>query len=94
MNKKTEKLKTEAKIKTDLANKKRLEGEVVSDRSDKTITVEIKRHKIHPIYRKKFPVNKKFLVDDHQNRYQVGDMVLIEEVRPISKRKRFRVVKK
>lgn len=72
--------------------KKRLKGTVVSDKMDKTVVVEVKRIKKHPLYKKRFEVKKRYKAHDEQNKYKPGDKVVIEETRPISKDKRWRVV--
>lgn len=72
--------------------KRRLIGTVVSDKMQKTIVVEVWRKKIHPIYKKAYRVSRRFKVHDPENAYKVGDRVLIEETRPLSREKRWRVV--
>ena len=57
-----------------------------------TATVTVERSVVHPLYKKRYPVSKKFLVDPAGIELSVGDMVRIEECRPLSKRKCFRVV--
>lgn len=69
-------------------------GEVVSDKMDKTVVVKVERIMTHPKYKKKIKVHKKFKAHDEKNEYKVGDKVLIYECRPISKEKKWRVVKK
>jgi len=69
-------------------------GEVVSDKMAKTIVVKVARTKIHPVYRKRFSVSRKYKVHDEKNEYKVGDVVEFKECRPISKDKRWRVIKK
>ena len=69
-------------------------GTVISDKSDKTVTVLVDRIKEHPIYKKKFKVSKKYQADDAANQYKIGDKVKIESCRPISKRKTFKVIEK
>jgi small subunit ribosomal protein S17 len=64
-------------------------GAVSSTAADKTIVVTVNTSKTHPLYRKKYMVSKKFAAHDEKNEAQVGDMVVITETRPISKRKRF-----
>lgn len=70
---------------------KTMSGTVVAKPSDKTITVAINRVRTHRIYRKQYTVTKKYLVHDESNQAEVGDQVTIEETRPISKRKRWRL---
>lgn len=67
--------------------KRVLRGKVVSDKADKTITVIVERKKKHKLYHKIINFTKKFLAHDESNEAKEGDVVLIEESRPISKRK-------
>lgn len=67
-------------------------GVVVSDKTDKTISVAIERRMPHPIYKKYFKKTSKFLVHDEKNECNVGDTVRIMETRPLSKNKRWRLV--
>lgn len=73
-------------------HRKRFVGVVVSDKMDKTVTVRVERLVEHPKYHKYIKRYKKFKAHDPQNRCQEGDRVLIEETRPLSKTKRWRVV--
>lgn len=73
-------------------HRKRFVGVVVSDKMDKTVTVKVERLVEHPKYHKYVKRYKKFKAHDPQNRCQEGDRVLIEETRPLSKTKRWRVV--
>ncbi len=66
-------------------------GYVESDKMDKTIVVSITRRYQHPKYKKYVKDKKRFKVHDENNECRVGDKVLIEETRPISKQKRWRV---
>jgi len=75
-------------------NRRRLKGIVVSDKMDKTVVVEVKRFKEHPLYKKRYLVSKKYKAHDAENKYHVGDKVVIEESRPLSKDKRWRVINK
>jgi len=74
--------------------KRKLEGEVVSDKMDKTVVVVVTSVKIHPKYKKRYKSSRKYKAHDEKNQYKVGDVVIIEECRPLSKDKRWRVVKK
>jgi small subunit ribosomal protein S17 len=74
--------------------KKRLIGKVVSNKMKKTVVVEVIRLKEHPKYKRRFKVRKKYKAHDEKEEYKVGDLVIIEECRPISKEKRWRVIKK
>lgn len=73
-------------------NRKKLQGVVVSDKMDKTVTVLVNRFVKHPKYGKYMKVSKKYKAHDGANTYAVGDTVTIEECPPISKDKRFTVV--
>jgi small subunit ribosomal protein S17 len=66
-------------------------GRVVSDSMEKSIVVAVHRLVRHPLYRKTLRRTSKFMAHDEENQCQVGDKVLIEETRPISKRKRWRL---
>jgi small subunit ribosomal protein S17 len=74
--------------------KKKLQGEVVSDKMQKTVVVEVRRVKMHPKYKKRYIVSKKYKAHDEKNECKVGDKVIIEECRPLSKEKRWKVIKK
>ncbi len=74
------------------AKKTRL-GTVVSNKMDKTVVVAIERVVSHPMYRKYISRRSKFKAHDAENACQIGDRVLIEESRPLSKTKRWLVVK-
>lgn len=67
-------------------------GLVVSDKMDKTISVEVSRSVKHPIYKKFVKRSKKYKAHDENNVAKVGDTVLLMETRPLSKTKRFRLV--
>ena len=67
-------------------------GVVVSDKMDKTVLVRIDRTVTHPLYRKTVRRSSKLAAHDEQNEAHVGDTVRVMETRPISKRKRWRVV--
>lgn len=69
-----------------------LEGKVVSDAQDKTVTVLVERRFKHPLYKKYVKQTKKFAAHDENNTAKVGDLVAIEECRPISKRKRWTLI--
>lgn len=69
-----------------------LQGVVVSDKADKTITVRIERRFTHPLYKKTVRVSKKYLAHDPENSFKIGDNVKIIETRPISKRKKWLVL--
>ena len=69
------------------------QGIVVSDANDKTIVVQIRERKPHPVYGKMMTTTKKFHAHDENNEAGVGDTVQIMETRPLSKMKRWRLVK-
>jgi small subunit ribosomal protein S17 len=70
-----------------------LSGVVVSDKMDKTVVVSVSRFIKHPLYGKFYKVSKKYKAHDEENKYKKGDKVEIAETRPISKDKRFKVIK-
>lgn len=67
-------------------------GKVVSDKMDKSITVNVERKVKHPMYGKFVKKTTKFVAHDEENQCGVGDMVKIMETRPLSKRKRWRLI--
>lgn len=69
-----------------------LEGKVISNKSAKTVTVLVERKVRNPLYGKIIRQSTRYAAHDENNTWQVGDLVSIEECRPISKRKRWRVV--
>ncbi len=69
-----------------------LQGTVVSDKADKTVTVLVERRVMHPIYKKYIRTSKKYAAHDEKNSRKTGDAVSIIECRPISKRKKWMVV--
>ena len=70
-----------------------LTGKVVSDKMNKTITVLVERKVKHPLYGKIMVRSKRYHVHDENNEFNAGDMVVIEECRPLSKTKAWRVIK-
>ena len=72
--------------------KKILNGVVVSDKPNKTITVLVERKYQHPLLKKVMKARKKYNAHDENNEYQIGDKVLIRESRPFSKNKKFEVI--
>ncbi len=73
------------------ASRKVRQGAVVSDRGDKTVVVLVERRFAHPLYGKSVTRSKKYHAHDENNEYRVGDVVRIQETRPVSKLKRWRV---
>ncbi len=72
----------------------KLQGKVVSDKMEKTVVVEVERVKEHPRYKKRYKIHKKYKAHDEKGEYKEGDVVIIEETRPISKDKKWRVIGK
>ena len=70
-----------------------LTGRVVSDKMDKTVTVLVERRVTHPMYGKIVTRSKKYHAHDEKDEYKEGDVVLIEECRPMSRTKAWRVAK-
>src|SRR5215831_10218859 len=77
---------------TDRAKRKERTGEVISDKMTKTIIVRVERRFPHPRYKKVITGYKKFYAHDEKSEAKVGDRVRIEETRPLSKTKRWRLV--
>lgn len=73
-------------------NRKVLQGRVVSDKMEKTITVQVDTFKFHPTYGKRIKYSKKYKAHDENNSAKMGDIVKIAETRPLSSTKRFRLV--
>ena len=71
--------------------RKEVVGEVVSNRMHKTIVVEVTRKKSHPLYGRVISTGKKFYAHDEKNEAHIGDVVRLEETRPLSKLKRWRL---
>ena len=78
---------------TETTKRRTLIGQVVSNKMDRTIAVTVERHVEHPIYGKYVRRSTKLLAHDEQNECLEGDVVAIEECRPISKRKAWRLQK-
>lgn len=76
------------------STKKQLKGKVVSDKMQKTVVVSVSRYIQHPKYKKFYSVSKKHKAHDENGEYKVGDTVIIEETRPLSKDKHFVVISK
>ncbi len=72
--------------------KKILEGKVISDKGNKSITVLVERKYQHPVLQKVIKTKKKYHVHDEKNLFKTGDKVSIIESRPISKTKKFKVL--
>ncbi|MGC9599290.1 MAG: 30S ribosomal protein S17 [Minisyncoccia bacterium] len=74
--------------------KRRITGVVVSDKMQKTRVVAVHRLKKHPKYLKYYRVTTKFKAHDEKNEYKKGDSVVVEETRPLSRGKRWKIVGK
>lgn len=74
--------------------RKKLTGVVVSDKMDKTVVVNVNRYVAHKKYGKYYKIDKRYKAHDENNEYKVGDTVIIEESRPMSKDKNFVVIGK
>ncbi len=78
--------------KTIITTKKKLTGKIVSDKMDKTVVVNVTRYVAHKKYGKYFKIDKNYKAHDEANEYKTGEMVIIEECRPLSRDKNFTVV--
>jgi len=67
-------------------------GTVVSDKMDKTVVVSVERQFAHPLYTKQLTRSSRFHAHDEENEFREGDVVRIEETRPLSRKKRWRVI--
>ncbi|MGY3814616.1 30S ribosomal protein S17 [Globicatella sulfidifaciens] len=78
---------------TETRNQRKVyQGRVVSDKMDKTITVQVDTRKVHPKYGKRVKYSKKYKAHDELNSAKEGDIVRIMETRPLSATKRFRLL--
>ena len=73
--------------------KRSLQGVVVSDKQNKTLVVRVERRFTHPLFKKTVRRSKKYYAHDEKSEFKVGDLVWIEEHRPMSKLKRWAVVR-
>ncbi len=78
---------------TKAAYKRRMIGRVASDKQAKTVVVEVVRYKMDRMYKKYVKVKKRYQAHDEENEFRLGDRVEIMEHRPISKHKRWKVVR-
>ena len=76
----------------DQINKKTMTGVVVSNKMDKTIVVKVERRFAHPVFKKVVKTTKKYKVHDENNECVEGDFIRIQETRPLSKEKRWRLI--
>lgn len=74
--------------------KRKLKGKVISNKTLKTVVVEIETIKEYPKYKKSYKFHKKYKAHDEKGEYKVGDSVVIEECRPLSRDKRWKVLGK
>ncbi len=74
--------------------KRKLEGIVVSDKMVKTRIVSVTRTKVHPRYLKEYKMTTRLKAHDENNQYRSGDKVIIEETRPLSRGKRWKIISK
>ena len=74
--------------------KRKLIGKIVSNKMQKTVVVRAERIKEHPKYRKRYKINTNYKAEANEKEYQIGDIVLIEECKPVSKDKKWKVIKK
>ena len=75
-----------------MGQRRTMTGTVVSDKTDKTVVVAVPKQKHHRIYKKLIRLTKRYQAHDEENSCKIGDTVLIEETRPLSHSKRWRVV--
>lgn len=75
-------------------NKRKLQGTVVSDKMLKTRVVSVERLVKHPKYLKHYKVTRRFKAHDENNEYKLGDKVVLEETRPLSKEKRWKIIQR
>jgi small subunit ribosomal protein S17 len=73
-------------------NRKQVVGKVVSNKMDKTIVVEIENLVMHSLYKKSVRRTKKIKSHDEKNECSIGDIVKVEETRPLSRGKRYRLI--
>ncbi|MDV7338480.1 30S ribosomal protein S17 [Terasakiella sp. A23] len=72
--------------------KRILQGVVVSDKQEKTVVVKVERRFMHPLYKKFIKRSKKYAAHDENNQFKTGDLVKIQETKPISKNKTWEVL--
>jgi len=75
------------------SNRKELTGTVVSDKMQKTIVVEVGRLTLHSKFKKRVRLYNKFKAHDEKNEAKIGDIVMIQSIRPLSKDKRWKLIK-
>lgn len=77
---------------TEQHTQRTLKGTVVSEKMQKTIVVRVDRMTVHPKYKKRYTVSKRYMVHDEKEQYHVGDVVSFVEARPMSRNKRWRAL--
>jgi small subunit ribosomal protein S17 len=77
-----------------ISKKQQITGIVVSNKMDKTVVVKVEIRKRHPKYHKSYTISQKYKAHDANNEYQIGDKVMIESIKPMSREKMFQVIKK
>lgn len=85
------KIRNNKNIKREIIRRK-FNGVVVGDKMDKTRVVSVVSVKVHPVYKKRYKVSKKYKAHDERNLYKTGDKVIFIECRPLSKDKKWRMV--
>ena len=88
--KKTQTIEKKAKPATIV---KKFSGVVVGDQNDKTVIVKVETVKVHPKYKKRYVVSRRYKVHDEKNEHKIGDKVSFVECRPLSRDKRWRLIK-
>lgn len=81
-------------MQTKETKKRKLKGVVVSDKMMKTRVVAVEGTKKHPKYQRLYRVTHRFKAHDEENAYKTGDKVIIEETRPLSREKRWKIISK
>ena len=76
------------------SKKRKIIGVVVSDKMDKTRVVEVLGFKKHPKYLRYYKTTKRFKAHDEKNEYKTGDKIVMEETKPLSKEKRWKIINK
>ena len=79
---------------TTTPQRRTIKGYIVSDKMQKTVVVKVTRMRIHPKYKKSYKVSTRFKAHSPEDSFHVGDKVIIQEGRPLSKEKRWTVIKK
>lgn len=75
-------------------SRRQLRGKIISKKMEKTAVVEVEGVKEHPKYKRRYRVHKNYKAQDEKGEYKVGERVVIEECRPLSRDKRWKVIKK